>query len=49
MLLSEAVKGLDIISVKGNLDIEITDIQYDSRKVSEGTLFVCVKGFVSSI
>ncbi len=47
MLLSEAVKGLDIISVKGNLDIEITDIQYDSRKVSEGTLFVCVKGFVS--
>jgi len=27
MLLSEAVKGLDIISVKGNLDIEITDIQ----------------------
>ncbi len=28
-------------------DIEITDIEYDSRKVSPGALFVAVKGFKS--
>lgn len=31
--------------VKGNIDgIEITNIAYDSRKATEGSLFVCLKG-----
>ncbi|WP_304340756.1 UDP-N-acetylmuramoyl-L-alanyl-D-glutamate--2,6-diaminopimelate ligase [Metaclostridioides mangenotii] len=47
MLLSDVIKGLDVVSVVGDLDVEIKDVQYDSRKVSVGTLFVCVKGFVS--
>ena len=45
MLLKEVIKGLDILDVKGNLDIEIDNIQYDSRKVGENDLFICVKGF----
>ncbi len=46
MLLGELVKGLDIKSVQGNLDIEIDGIAYDSRKTRQGALFVCVEGTV---
>lgn len=45
MLLKEVIKGLDILDTKGSLDIEIDNIQYDSRKVGENDLFICVKGF----
>ncbi|SHE38667.1 UDP-N-acetylmuramoylalanyl-D-glutamate--2,6-diaminopimelate ligase [Seinonella peptonophila] len=31
--------------LQGNLDIEITDIAFDSRKVKSGALFVCIPGF----
>ena len=30
-------------TVQGNLDTEISDIIYDSRKVVKGTAFVCLK------
>ena len=33
--------------VQGTLDKEITSLVYDSRKVSGGSLFVCIKGAVS--
>ncbi len=45
MLLKEVIKGLDILDTKGSLDIEIDNIQYDSRKVGKYDLFICVKGF----
>lgn len=45
MLLKEVIKGLDILDTKGSLDIEIDNIQYDSRKAGENDLFICVKGF----
>lgn len=35
------------ISVEGDLDVEITGIQHDSRLVIPGDLFVCVKGLKS--
>ncbi|MGI6778148.1 MAG: UDP-N-acetylmuramoyl-L-alanyl-D-glutamate--2,6-diaminopimelate ligase [Acetivibrionales bacterium] len=44
MILKELVKGLNIIYSKGDLDIEISDIAYDSRKVKKGYLFVCIDG-----
>lgn len=47
MLLTDILKGVDVLSCKGDTNIEINDVQYDSRKVSEGTLFICIKGFVS--
>ena len=34
-------------TVQGNLDTEISDIIYDSRKVEKGTAFVCLKGYTS--
>ena len=47
MKLDNIIKGIDVVSVSGNTDMEISDIQYDSRKVTDGTLFICIKGFVS--
>ena len=36
--------GLEILSRGGNGDPLITDICYDSRKVSEGSLYVAIPG-----
>lgn len=47
MKLHDLLKGLDIVSVTGDLNIDITNIAYDSRKVEENTLFICIKGFNS--
>jgi UDP-N-acetylmuramoyl-L-alanyl-D-glutamate--2,6-diaminopimelate ligase len=46
LLLRELVKGLDIKSIQGSLDIDIDNIAYDSRKTRQGTLFVCIEGTV---
>lgn len=35
------------ISVEGDLEVEITGIQHDSRQVIPGDLFVCIKGLTS--
>lgn len=45
MLLKDIIKGLDIIEIIGDVNIEIKDIVYDSRKAGEGSLFVCIDGF----
>ncbi|HOE58074.1 MAG TPA: Mur ligase domain-containing protein, partial [Bacillota bacterium] len=45
MKLREILKGIDIVSAKGNLDIEISGMVYDSRKIMKGNLFICVVGY----
>lgn len=45
MKLLEVLDGVSYIVVKGSLDKEIVNIQYDSRKVSKGDIFVCLSGF----
>ncbi len=45
MKLSKVLEGIDYKLTAGNLDTEITEIVYDSRKVTKGCLFVCLKGF----
>lgn len=47
MKLKELLTNLDYKIVKGDLEIEINNINYDSRKVETGDLFVCIKGFAS--
>lgn len=44
MLLSKIVENIEVVSVEGSLDIDIASLVYDSRKVTEGALFVCMKG-----
>jgi UDP-N-acetylmuramoyl-L-alanyl-D-glutamate--2,6-diaminopimelate ligase len=43
--LGELVKGLPDVAISGNADIDIEGIEYDSRRVKRGYLFIAVKGF----
>lgn len=45
MKLGELLRDIDVISSKGDLDVEINGIVYDSRKARKGDLFICVSGF----
>ncbi|MBQ5398660.1 MAG: UDP-N-acetylmuramoyl-L-alanyl-D-glutamate--2,6-diaminopimelate ligase [Ruminococcus sp.] len=47
MKLSSMLKGTDYTVVRGNTEVEISDIIYDSRKVEKGCAFVCLKGYNS--
>ena len=42
--LEKLLERLDYTVVQGSMDIEITELVYDSRKVTPGCLFVCIKG-----
>jgi UDP-N-acetylmuramoyl-L-alanyl-D-glutamate--2,6-diaminopimelate ligase len=46
MLLKDLINGLNTVNIKGDINIEISDIAYDSRKAKEGSLFVCIDGTV---
>ena len=43
-LLNDILKGLELIETRGDLSISIRSIQFDSRKVETGDLFIAVKG-----
>jgi len=45
MKLKEILKGIDYTVLQGTDDAEIKNVQYDSRKTGEGSLFVCISGF----
>lgn len=44
MLLSVLIQDIQIEKTKGNLETEISDIQFDSRKIESGNLFVATRG-----
>lgn len=44
MKLKDLLKKMEYQVVKGSDDIEITYLQNDSRKVTDGDVFVCIKG-----
>lgn len=44
MKLEKLLKELDYKLVYGSLDVEVSQIDYDSRLVKENSLFVCIKG-----
>ncbi|MCR4590026.1 MAG: UDP-N-acetylmuramoyl-L-alanyl-D-glutamate--2,6-diaminopimelate ligase [Lachnospiraceae bacterium] len=45
MLLTELLKSIEYEITKGAVnDIEVDSLTYDSRKVTKGSLFVCIKG-----
>ncbi len=47
MKLRAICNEIEYICLQGDMDIEITDIIYDSRKIEKGTLFVCMVGTVT--
>ncbi len=42
----DLIKDLDFECVQGSTDIDITTLVYDSRKVEDGSVFVCISGAV---
>ena len=46
MQIRKLLEKIEYKLLAGNLDTEITSLVYDSRKVKEGALFVCIAGTV---
>ncbi|MCR5529672.1 MAG: UDP-N-acetylmuramoyl-L-alanyl-D-glutamate--2,6-diaminopimelate ligase [Saccharofermentans sp.] len=47
IILSTLLQGLQYSLLTGDLKGRITSVEYDSRKITEGSLFVAIKGFTS--
>lgn len=47
MKTEEILKGIEVISLTGEMNVIISNIEFDSRKVTNGSLFVAVKGYKS--
>lgn len=45
--LKELLQAIEIIDIKNEKDTYIENIEYNSKKVTKGCLFVCIKGFKS--
>ena len=46
MKLSSLLEKLEYTCVQGDPQQEVTDVVYDSRKVTDGSLFICIRGAV---
>lgn len=44
-ILSDIIYGVSLVDVVGATDIEVSNVQIDSRKVEQGSCFIAVKGF----
>lgn len=42
--LEDLLKGINVISVTGDVRVTVTAVEFDSRKVTKGSLFVAVRG-----
>ena len=47
MKLKELLRGLTVLECTADLEKEIASVYYDSRRVTEGSLFVAISGFAS--
>lgn len=47
MELQELIRGIDQLETSGDLSADIVSVDYDSRKVKAGSLFVAIRGFVA--
>ena len=46
MRLTDLLEEMEYDCVQGEIDREISTLVYDSRKVEEGSVFVCITGAV---
>jgi len=45
MRLLEIMRDCEIVETRGEVNIDVSKIQYDSRKVTEGDMFIAIVGF----
>ncbi len=45
MKLKKVMENIKFDLIQGNIDLEILEIQYDSRKVKAGDVFFCIEGY----
>lgn len=45
MKLTDILKGIENVEIKGNEDIDVKEIKYDSRQVQDGDIFVAIEGY----
>ena len=48
MLLKKLISEVEVINQVGDLDLDITNIHSDSRKIKEGGLFIAINGFTKN-
>ncbi|MDO5293506.1 MAG: UDP-N-acetylmuramoyl-L-alanyl-D-glutamate--2,6-diaminopimelate ligase [bacterium] len=46
MLLNKLIEKVEVVSITGDANKEISTVSYDSRKATENGLFICIKGAV---
>ena len=44
MTIKQLLEKLQFTCVQGSLDKDITAVVYDSRKIIEGCMFICIEG-----
>lgn len=44
MKLEELLSGVEFECLQGQPDCEVTDVAYDTRKLAQGAVFVCIRG-----
>ena len=44
MRLNQWLEGIEYQVIQGKINIDVTDVVYDSRKVVKGVVFICIKG-----
>ncbi len=42
--LKQLLEGIEYEQIQGDRELEITSVEFDSRKIQEGCLFLCIKG-----
>ena len=47
MKLKQLLQGINILESNVSMELNIEQVAYDSRKVTEGSLFVAITGFAS--
>ena len=47
MKLNELLQNVDVIAINADINMEISGVAYDSRKVAPGNVFVAINGIVS--
>ena len=47
MKLKDLLKGIHVLNTNADMDMEISSVVYDSRKVTQGSMFVAITGFAT--